>query len=680
MKITNWILLGIFVFCQPLLVAQTKFEKNTAVDLFSNPAGMDAGDLNGDNLADIAVGSGSFGVFVLLNERTSPGNWKVITVDGKFGACLTVFIVDIDNDGRKDIAAGSYSTGEIAWYRNSGDPTIWTKHLIARDFTQAHEVYAADIDLDGDQDILCAGAGNNQIAWWRNEGGDPILWTRQILTDHFLGARSVSASDLDGDGDPDVAGASLAGNELTIWKNNGGNPIQWTEVTLTNTFTGSHRVQIVDMNQDGKPDILATAYAINTIAWWENPGTIQGIWNKHVVDNNFPGAVVAIAKDFDLDGDPDIVGTAQPGNRVAWYENTGNGADSWKKSELESAFGGPWPLCIGDFDGDSDPDFAVGGNSANEIRWYRNIQEGRLTRVIKTTSGEYIAKVFLPPGLKVKTHAFIALPYTGDDLANSRLRDMMIGLSEITGGVVVVPEFPNQGFPLYNPIDNMLLNKVMEYVLALFPVFPDSVYLIGFEANGLEALRIGENTMQGWQGIIPFNPTIPELVNDQFNNYPEVPVCLCSGTLHPDRQNHLSVFNRIKNQYGLVRMVDLQNISNEVLLADLSDRLLECKNFIDTANGSATKRTDLLKEYSLRIFPNPARDFIYLEFPAGQGTSLVGISTLSGSIVMTQQLYPGGSKIQVDLSKLNLLPGIYLLTIQQGNLVWREKLIYFPHQ
>lgn len=678
MKIFQMSITGILLMVYLSAGAQTKFEKKQVVQSFTGPAGLFAGDINGDRIPDIAAGSGTFGLFVITNDLKGSGKWNVIKADDKFGACIAVFIIDMDKDNLNDIVAGSWDTGEIAWYRNTGDPSVWIKNTIARNFTQAHEVFVTDMDRDGDNDVLGAGAGNNQIAWWRNDGGNPGVWTPQVLSNHFMGARSVAAADLDLDGDVDVAGASLNGNEVTVWMNNGGNPFTWTEVTLTATFTGSHRVQIADMNNDHLPDILATAYSVNTIAWWANPGAIQGNWNRNIVDNALPGAVIGTAVDLDLDGDPDVVGTGQPGNRVAWYENTGEPQRPWKKNEVESSFGGPWPLCIADFDADGDPDFAVGGNSANEIRWYENIQEGRITRLLNTSTGQYPVRIFLPPGLTEKTKAYIALPYSGDSLASGRLRDMLIGLSESAGGVVFVPEYPNQGPPFFNPSDEELLNKILEESADWFPVNQDSVYLIGFESNGLETVRSGMLHPDKWLGIIPFNPLLPELPLNQFQDYPDIPVCLCSGTLHADRGNHSDLVNRINERFGKALLVNLDNTAGEILVDDFTDRLVDCKTFIDTVRGSASATGKLMVVKPVRIYPNPADESLFIEIPfEGQTSAILEIRSATGIPVLAQKIEPGLTHL--DLNPLNLAAGLYFLTVRQENHLWRDKLFLNRH-
>ena len=87
------------------------------------------------------------------------------------------------------------------------------------------------------------------------------MWTKQTIDGSFPGARSVHVADFDGDGDNDVVGAALTSNEVIWWRNDGGDPILWTEITIANSFRGSHRVYACDLDLDGDHDILGVAYS-----------------------------------------------------------------------------------------------------------------------------------------------------------------------------------------------------------------------------------------------------------------------------------------------------------------------------------------------------------------------------------------------------------------------------------
>ncbi|MCL0056704.1 fibronectin type III domain-containing protein [Dehalococcoidia bacterium] len=91
------------------------------------------------------------------------------------------------------------------------------KSIIDGAFDGARSVYATDLDGDGDQDVLGAAADADDIAWWRNDGGG--TFTKSIIDGAFDVAISVHATDLDGDGDQDVLGAASVADDIAWWRN-----------------------------------------------------------------------------------------------------------------------------------------------------------------------------------------------------------------------------------------------------------------------------------------------------------------------------------------------------------------------------------------------------------------------------------------------------------------------------
>ena len=352
---------------------QADFTKHIIDDQFDFIASLHPIDIDGDGKTDL-VGSGNSGVAWWRNDGGYPILWTKFFVDQSFENSLSVYPIDVDNDNDVDIVAASWTGNEVAWWRNDGgDPIIWTKQTIDNTCTNAHDVYACDLDKDGDTDILGAWAGSNQVAWWRNDGGFPLVWTKQIISNNFGGARSVHAADMDSDGDNDVVGAAAMDNKVSCWRNDGGDPIQWTEFVLSNTFNWAHRVNICDIDLDGNNDILAAAYQSNEIVWWQNNGSDFTTWTKQKISEYFVGAMLANAADIDCDGDMDVVGTASIADDIAWWENSGGSPIQWIRHDIDINFDGAWPAYIYDINSDGNLDIFAGADQADDVVLFENI-------------------------------------------------------------------------------------------------------------------------------------------------------------------------------------------------------------------------------------------------------------------------------------------------------------------
>ncbi|MEM7391712.1 MAG: VCBS repeat-containing protein, partial [Verrucomicrobiota bacterium] len=79
------------------------------------------------------------------------------------------------------------------------------------------------------------------------------------VSGNFDGARSVSAADVDGDGDQDLLGAADVADRILWWENLDGGGSNWSAHAVHNNFSGAFSVQGADINGDGYTDLLGAA-------------------------------------------------------------------------------------------------------------------------------------------------------------------------------------------------------------------------------------------------------------------------------------------------------------------------------------------------------------------------------------------------------------------------------------
>lgn len=359
-------------------ISNTRYEilwtKHIIEDNINHASGIFACDIDDDGDNDVfACAAHDNEIALWRNNGGSPIQWMKQSIDDDFSYPMDIFICDIDGDGDVDVLGAAWDESEISlWKNNGGNPVNWNKQIIAKNCPGAHEVYACDFDYDGDLDVFGASAEGNKINWWRNEGGDPIQWTEYLIDEQFGGARSVYAMDIDNDGDKDVVGAALTDNEIVWWRNDGGNPVEWTKYVISNDFKWAHHVYVEDVDNDGYIDVLGAAYSGNEIAWWKNDGGETISWDKQVVDDAFPGAMEVCVGDIDEDGDNDIIGSSSMGNCICWWANDGGNPIVWTKEIIDDMCPKAWPIQIIDFDYDGDLDVLGGSESSGGIMWYEN--------------------------------------------------------------------------------------------------------------------------------------------------------------------------------------------------------------------------------------------------------------------------------------------------------------------
>ncbi len=361
--------------------SQIYFEEHTVDSTIHGTGGIYATDLDGDDDLDILGASlQDHQIVWWQNDGNKPIEWTKFIIGSNVYSAHSVHSADFDGDGYEDVVGAAYSGSPgIAWWRNdSGNGTAWTKYPVAQNFINAHEVYTHDLDSDGDVDILGASSDLNKIAWWRNDNGNPIVWTEQTLSTNILLAKSVHVGDFDCDGDSDIVAVSISNHDIVWWSNDSivNQTIYWTQHYVDYNFIGAHRIQAIDMDNDGDQDLVGAGYLGHQIAWWRNDGGDPVNWNRHIIGYNFHNACIAQAIDLDGDGDKDVIGTAQLDSVVAWWRNDSlvNQTIYWTKIEITDKFIRPWPLYSCDLDGDNDNDIIVGSshNGSNKVKWWEN--------------------------------------------------------------------------------------------------------------------------------------------------------------------------------------------------------------------------------------------------------------------------------------------------------------------
>jgi len=300
---------------------------------------------------------------------------------------------DFDGDSDIDIIAASLEDDQIIMFRNEGSDTIlWTKQIIAENIDNAHSVYSADFDNDGDLDIVAAAyQGSPGVLWLRNDGGNPINWSQFTVATTFYNAHEVYSYDIDLDGRMDIIGASSDLNKISWWRNTGGDTIEWVEQVISNHVEKAKSARVADFDGDGDMDIVGVAITAHKILWWENRGSDPIEWTEHLVDGHFLGPHRAEPVDMDYDGDMDILCAGYLGHEVAWWRNEGGDTILWKKESIASGVTNACIAQAADIDNDNDLDIVATAQGKNEILLFLN-DNGTSTVWVEQIISDYLLR------------------------------------------------------------------------------------------------------------------------------------------------------------------------------------------------------------------------------------------------------------------------------------------------
>ncbi len=339
-----------------------------------NAISVYAADVDGDGDLDALSASG-YDDKIAWYENVGGGAtaWTLHTISTTADGAVRVYAADVDGDGDFDALSASRTDNKIAWYENvGGGGTSWAFHAISIPVDDALSVHTADVDGDGDLDALSASVYDNTIAWHENVGGGGTSWALHTISSNVQGAASVYAADVDGDGDLDALSASFLDDKIAWHENVGGGGTSWALHTISTSAMGAVTVYAGDVDGDGDLDALSASNSDDKIAWYENAGGGGTSWVLHTISTGANFAVVVHAADVDGDGDLDALSASVDDDKIAWYENLGGGGTSWALHTISTSADGAETAYAADLDGDGDLDVLSASFGDDKIAWYRN--------------------------------------------------------------------------------------------------------------------------------------------------------------------------------------------------------------------------------------------------------------------------------------------------------------------
>lgn len=196
-----------------------------------DPTGIydsEAGDLDGDGLVD-AISVEYNSAKLAWARNLGGGAWDTdmkIVMHGSYGpdtigqGLSSAFVADLNGDGRLDIVWSAYGTPnrpeefcgplepgsrctELGWVENLGGGEFGPPQIITYKAKGINSVSAADVDADGDMDVLVTKTAGEMLAWFENTGKGTFLELK-VISEDVRHSGWVVAADMDGDGDPDV--------------------------------------------------------------------------------------------------------------------------------------------------------------------------------------------------------------------------------------------------------------------------------------------------------------------------------------------------------------------------------------------------------------------------------------------------------------------------------------------
>jgi hypothetical protein len=383
-------------------------------------------DLNSDGLLDIVSAESWYEA-----PRWTKRPIRSIPVTSGYVDSFSDLPLDVDGDGFTDVIQVGYFARRIVWMKNPGrGGGAWTEQLIDA-IGPTEFAFLVDLDDDGKSDDLLpqfTGAAGAPLTWYDVQDGG---WVKHVVSTRSYG-HGIGAGDANGDRRTDIltpqgwleapADPRAPGHwtfHATDWQQRAIPPPAQTEspsfttppamVTppaaadpnaVTDTPAAAGRgaewgfLHVLDVNGDGRNDVLTTSAHSYGICWFEQRA--DGQWQQHVIDHSWSHAHASVLADVNGDGHPDLVSGKRfqarnapaPGDNdplgIYWYEFTrgAKGVVTWTRHTIDygSKAGGGLQMAVRDVDGDGDVDVVSGGKSGLFLAENQTKQRGRSPR------------------------------------------------------------------------------------------------------------------------------------------------------------------------------------------------------------------------------------------------------------------------------------------------------------
>ena len=309
----------------------------------AQPHAVVAGDFNGDGLPDLAtanVGDGSVSILIADGAARGDVHFSSLELPVDPLGPIAIAAADFNADGKLDLATANYLGSSVSILLNDtadgatvASFSVATQLLAGMDGPYALAV--GDFNGDGKPDLATANSYGNSVAILVNEtlpGSSDLHFSLAASPAVGQCPIAIAVGDFNGDHKPDLVTANNYDDSLSILLNDtapgaAGTSFGVAANTVVGINSGLTAVAVVDLNGDGKPDLVTANDGSDSLSILGND-TAQGaaaVRFSVVANPTVSGNLYALAiGDFNRDGKPDLAvtsGGSADGSTVSTLNN-----------------------------------------------------------------------------------------------------------------------------------------------------------------------------------------------------------------------------------------------------------------------------------------------------------------------------------------------------------------------
>ncbi|MCB9648482.1 MAG: VCBS repeat-containing protein [Deltaproteobacteria bacterium] len=279
------------------------------------------GDVNGDGLPDIiGLAAGALRVYLNLGGGTfDAGTVYTLPQNG-----MTAFEVgDLDGDQDPDVVVVGGNTSGVAGYVYLLDNGVYALGQILGGDQGAVDVAIGDVDGDQDRDVVVGRSASLILTVFRNGGiGN---FGAGIDTTLATAPETVALGDVTGDGATDIIVAQPGADAVLVLQVSSVNPFALALGPPTSVMKGPAALAVGQITGNATADVVVGSYNGNGMQVLEaSAGAATGFLldETYVVTQNLSHLKLV---DFDQDGALDVVASGAQEGVIAYARNLGTG-------------------------------------------------------------------------------------------------------------------------------------------------------------------------------------------------------------------------------------------------------------------------------------------------------------------------------------------------------------------
>ncbi|HLU48194.1 MAG TPA: VCBS repeat-containing protein [Planctomycetota bacterium] len=290
----------------------------------TSPFALAGGDVDGDGRPDLVSADVDGGTITIQLQNASGAFTAPIVLDavGVLEGPEGIALGDLDGDGRVDVVVTARVGGGAALFRQNGTGSFGGAEPLPG--TDALGILVApvvaDLDQDGHADVIALGHDAGTVYIWLGMEGGGFSAPEQVLISPVAAPVDVALADLDGDGELELAVASLGSVPLAVIDRAAGGA--FSSRTISTGLAGANATSVAagDLNGDGRPDlVLGNADEVEgSLFIFMNPAEGQiGADAPREIELDGPASPIKIVVgDLDGDGATDIAVADRDQSRV----------------------------------------------------------------------------------------------------------------------------------------------------------------------------------------------------------------------------------------------------------------------------------------------------------------------------------------------------------------------------